>query len=496
MLAQSDVVPDLILISDTLADVDPFYLCKNLKSAGQTSHIPAVFITNSNNATNQEKALEAGADEFIYKPLSPRLVRKRIRICLDRQHDIDTVSHIRHQIEESHYEQQQLLAAISSILIGLDQDNKITLWNRSAEQLFGLPSKDVRGESFDKLALDWTGPVMLSIDECRNNIQILHTDDISYLRNDGSQGILGFSLNPIMHKDNNRLGVVLVGADITDKKDMEKQLLHAQKMESIGQLAAGIAHEINTPIQFIGSNCSFLTEAFVEMTEMIESIKQLADTASDNTHTSEFPKKIIDTMEKADIDYLLDDIPEAISQSQEGISRVSKIVQAMKDFSHGSEEKTDADLNRAIESTITVAQSEWKHVAEMKTDLDQDLPPVPCLLSEFNQVILNMIVNACHAISDAVTGITAKPGVITITTKQVDDWAEIRVSDTGSGMTEEVSTRIFDPFFTTKEVGKGTGQGLSIAHSVITQKHNGSIAVESTPGEGTTFIIRLPLYSS
>jgi len=168
-------------------------------------------------------------------------------------------------------------------------------------------------------------------------------------------------------------------------------------------------------------------------------------------------------------------------------------VRAMKEFAHpGGEEKTAVDLNKAIESTVTVARNEWKYVADMTTDLAPDLPLVPCLLGEFNQVILNMIVNAAHAIGEVVKD-TGLKGHISITSCRMGEWIEIRLTDTGAGISEEIRDKIFNPFFTTKEVGKGTGQGLAIARSVIVDKHRGAITVESQVGKGTTFIIRLPL---
>jgi signal transduction histidine kinase len=199
-------------------------------------------------------------------------------------------------------------------------------------------------------------------------------------------------------------------------------------------------------------------------------------------------------LKAGDLDYLSEQIPAAIGESLEGIRRVSQIVKAMKDFSHpGSHEKSPANLNTAIESTVTVASHEWKYVAEVKFNLEKTLPLVPCLVSEFNQVILNLIVNAAHAIADVVHEKPATKGTIEITTKTAGNFAEVRIRDTGTGIPESAREKLFEPFFTTKDVGKGTGQGLFIAHSVIVEKHGGSIDFETTMGAGTTFIIRMPL---
>ena len=280
---------------------------------------------------------------------------------------------------------------------------------------------------------------------------------------------------------------------VAESQQMEIQLHHAQKLESVGQLAAGIAHEINTPTQFVSDNTLFLQEAFADFKRLCDAYDQLRDVAASGTMQKEMVTEIKELAEEIDIDYLKEEIPQAIKQSLEGLGRISKIVQAMKEFSHpGTEEKRPTDLNRAIETTINVSRNEWRYCAELITELNPELPQVPVLPGEFNQVMLNLIVNAAHAISD-VTGESKELGEIRITTRQDGGWAEIRVSDTGTGIPETIQKRIFDPFFTTKELGKGSGQGLAIVWSAIVDKHGGTIEVESEEGKGTTFIIRLPM---
>jgi two-component system, NtrC family, sensor kinase len=287
--------------------------------------------------------------------------------------------------------------------------------------------------------------------------------------------------------------------DLTEQKRMERerqefevQLRQAQKLESIGQLAAGIAHEINTPTQYIGDNTRFLKESFQQVLAIVKSYDEIANAAKSEHPLYAQLHAIKEQADKLDLAFLMQEIPSAIDQSLEGIERVSKIVRAMKDFSHPhSAEKSRINLNQAIESTLTVARNEWKYVAELETDFDKSLPPVPCLPGEFNQVILNLVVNAAHAIEDVIRG-TDKKGVIRISTALAGESVEIRISDSGSGIPEAVRSRIFEPFFTTKEVGKGTGQGLAIARSVIVDKHAGTIHFETEIGKGTTFVIRLP----
>lgn len=293
------------------------------------------------------------------------------------------------------------------------------------------------------------------------------------------------------------IGVIESFRDITERKKIEKekehlqaQLLHAQKLESVGQLAAGIAHEINTPTQYIGTNIDFINESIHEVNELMSRIQEIAKTAP-----KEIRNAIHEALEKSDWEYLTEEMLTAISQSQDGIKQVSSIVLAMKEFSHpGSKKKEPRDLNQIINTTITVAHNEWKYLSDIKLDLDPNLPNIPLLANEIGQVILNILVNAVHAIAEKLAdNPDAEKGTITIRTKQLDRRIEIRISDTGNGIPEKVQSRIFEPFYTTKKFGKGTGQGLAISHNVIVKKHGGSIDFETELGKGTHFIIRLPL---
>jgi signal transduction histidine kinase len=287
--------------------------------------------------------------------------------------------------------------------------------------------------------------------------------------------------------------LLVIGSDITQRNVLEDQLRQAQKLESVGQLAAGIAHEINTPTQYIGDNVRFLKDAFQELKGVLGKYEGLLATCDRGSPAPDKAQEAAAAEERREVDYLLEEIPKAIEQTLEGVMRVSTLVGAMKEFSHpGTKEKTLLDLNHAIESTITVARNEWKYVADLETDFDLSLPLVSCRPGEFNQVILNLIVNAAHAIAEVVEKGKFEKGTIKVQTRNCPEWCEIRIQDTGSGIPEKVRAKIFDPFFTTKEIGKGTGQGLAIAHSVVVDKHGGTIHFETQVGVGTIFIIRLP----
>jgi len=282
--------------------------------------------------------------------------------------------------------------------------------------------------------------------------------------------------------------------DVTDTLLAERELRQAQKLEAIGQLAAGIAHEINTPIQYVGDNIRFIDEAFRELASLYATLKDWLPTLEQEGQASTFVQEIEKISARSDLDFLLEEMPGTVAQTLEGVNRVATIVRAMREFSHpGFEEKVLTDINRALESTITVSRNEWKYVADMETGLAEDLPLLLCLPGELNQVFLNILVNAAHAIAEATENGKKGKGLIRVETGSSSDWIEIRISDTGGGILESIQDRIFDPFFTTKKVGKGTGQGLAIARNVVVDKHQGRLQFTTEAGKGTTFIVRLPL---
>jgi PAS domain S-box-containing protein len=294
--------------------------------------------------------------------------------------------------------------------------------------------------------------------------------------------------------------MLMVARDVTERlkaererQSMEIRLRQAQKLQAIGQLAAGIAHEINTPIQYIGDNTRFLEGAFRDVLAMLEAQDRIITRCVETPLGIDGLEELGRIREEGDAAFLLVEIPKAVQQSVDGVGRVARIVRAMKAFSHpGVDEPTAVDLNGAVESTLTVSRNEWKYVADLNMQLDPHLPQVVCLPGEVNQVVLNLVVNAAHAIADQVAE-GGEKGLITVSTRRDGDFVEIRVGDTGTGIPEHVRSRIFDPFFTTKDVGKGSGQGLAIAHGVVVDKHKGTIDFETEMGKGTTFIVRLPL---
>jgi PAS domain S-box-containing protein len=386
---------------------------------------------------------------------------------------------------------------LPNLIFVKDMTGNFVLVNKALANIFGTTTEDLVG----KTDADFSHNPEEAAKFTEADIRILENFEEVFVPEEKHTDVYGnvhwyhTSKRSMSIGTNGAKYLVGIATDLTDRKILESQLRHSQKMESIGHLAAGIAHEINTPTQYVGDNARFVRDAFTDISAVLEKYNELFEAARDGRETGAIIEEVAKEIDLADLEYLSDEIPKAIQQSLEGVSRIAKIVQSMKDFAHpGTREKTAADLNKAIESTITVARNEWKYVADLETSFDRSLPPVPCLLGEINQVVLNLIINASHAIADVVGDAENARGTITVSTTRVNnEWAEIRIGDTGTGIPPEIQAKIFDPFFTTKEVGRGTGQGLAISHTVVVEKHHGKLDFETEPGKGTTFIIRLPL---
>jgi len=400
----------------------------------------------------------------------------------------DSTSEVQKAIED-------LISSLPTIIIGLSQDNNIVLWNAKAEDVLGFDADEVMGEHVSQCGIEWDwDKIADGILQSRHNNRPMRVDDVGFRGPEGDERFLGLTVNPLNGDDKSILGLTIIGADITDRKNMESQLQQSHKMEAIGQLAAGIAHEINTPVQFVGDNTRFFQDSFDDLIQVIKKQQEALSAARSNSLTDELVEETQQLIEECDLEYLEEEIPLAIEQSLKGVERIAKIVQAMKIFAHpGMVAKEPVDINREIEKTITITRNEWKYVADLKTDFEESLPLVPIFRAEFNQVILNMIVNAAHAIAEKNKDNQSENGTIHIRTIHEGNQAKICIGDTGAGIPEDIRHKIFDLFFTTKEPGKGTGQGLAISHSVIVKKHNGTLTLESPEGKGTTFTIGLPL---
>jgi PAS domain S-box-containing protein len=315
----------------------------------------------------------------------------------------------------------------------------------------------------------------------------------SVIRRDGSTGTVETRLRAIVDTKGGAPQTIGVMRDISERCRLETQLLQAQKLESIGSLSAGIAHEINTPIQYVGDNIRFLGQGVQSLSRALYHATRLVDVARAAGDQVALVAEFDRVMHSIDFPYINAELPQALDHAQEGCERVSEIVQALKGFaSPDGAEKVLADINGCVRNTIAVCRNEWKYVATLRTELDPDLPLVPCLPAEVQQVMLNLVINATQAIAEARSS-SHTLGSIVVTTRYDSDWVEIRVEDDGPGIPKSIQGRVFDPFFTTKAPGKGMGQGLSFGHATIVQKHQGTFTFESVENRGTTFVIRLPL---
>jgi two-component system, NtrC family, sensor kinase len=404
--------------------------------------------------------------------------------------DISARREAEERLRASEERYRELFENASDLVYTFDLNLQITSLNRLATQITGYSPEEATTMNLQQLveAQQWSHVQQVMAELLAGNSNRKIEVDI----HDKGGRRVKLEMNPrLIYRDSKPIGIQVIARDVTGRDVAEMELRQAQKLESVGRLASGIAHEINTPIQFVGDNVRFLRDAFQRLQTQIQQVNALSN--DKRLATVEFSRELSRIQTESRCGYLLDEIPKAVTETLEGVERVATIVSAMKEFAHPeSKGMVPADLNKAIRNTLTVARNELKYVADVETDLGE-LPLVYCTVSEMNQVFLNLLVNAAHAIGDVVKG-SGKKGKIRVTTRQEDGAALIIISDTGSGIPEAIRDRIFDPFFTTKEVGRGTGQGLAIARSVV-EHHKGHLTFQSKVGQGTSFCIRLPITS-
>lgn len=381
-----------------------------------------------------------------------------------------------------------LLDGISAAFLIIDLENRVIVeTNEVAETMFGISRGRIIGRNCDRI-FSTQGQYLEEV--CPKSYETESIRETVILDTQGqplpvTRHVLPISINTRPH-----LAVILF--DISERKSLERKLEMARKLESIGRLASGIAHEINTPIQYVGNSVYFQKEAFVDLMKIHQLDNRIINECRKNGLFRNLLEERDRIADEDDLDFLTDEIPKSCDRALEGVNRVAGIVQAMKDFSHpGQQRKQSSDINNLVKSTTIVSRNEWKYYAEMDMQLGE-IPLVKCFQGNINQVLLNMIVNAAHAVRDKYKD-TGQTGKITISTYQDNEEVCISISDDGTGIPDQIRDKIFEPFFTTKKVGEGSGQGLAIVHDIIVSKHGGTIDLDSIPDVGTTFTIRLPI---
>jgi two-component system, NtrC family, sensor kinase len=495
--------PSLVLVDLNMPEMSGLELCEWVKRQPGLGEIPVLFLSSTTDPAQKAEAFRKGAADFITKPFQAEefLLRIGLHLKLSEQQKAlrrsiaEREVEVQQQLSHYHAELLKLQSAVeqspSSVLM-TDCQGHIEYVNLKFTETTGYGLEEIRGKTPSILrAPDTPAKVYTemwgTISQGRIWRGVIHNR-----RKDGSLYWERTLIAPLRTKDGSSIShYVALKEDITLQLETEAQLRQGQKMEAIGQLAAGIAHEINTPAQFVSDNLSFLKDAFDDLLALLQSYRHALSLVGEVPEHKQLLADLRAVEERADIDYVRTNASEAFQSSLDGIKRIGAIVRAMKEFSHPDQREMEpADLNAAILNTLTIARNEYKYVAEVETTLGE-LPLVPCHLGDIRQVLLNILVNAAHAIGDAV-GRTGKRGLIRIRSIAEGDAVRVEIEDTGTGIPESAREHVFEPFFTTKEVGRGTGQGLAIAHNIVVKKHKGTLSFVTTLGKGTTFVIRLP----
>lgn len=469
------------------------YLKTNCPDTGR------VMVTGTSDPEIASEILEIGVYGYILKPFNRSTLLITVQNALQHlRFDRDMRANKKILEDEVWQRTEKLSTILDNLQIGvamIGSDLRILEMNRQMREWFPTIALSTEKQCYHNLNYKDSGQPCENCPMAATLARGVQAEITHQLLTGQGKRDFHVVTTPVYDKERDIVGGIGLFEDITEKNMIEQELRQAQKIEAIGQLAAGITHEINTPIQYVGDNLSFLQQSFADIFEVLTAYHQLfAMVQAGETVPADKTQAVMAAIDAADLEYILEEIPKTIAQGLEGVGRVAKIVRAMKEFSHpGSDEKTFINLNELLESTLTISRNQWKYVAKLETNLQPDLPLVACLPAEMNQVFLNLIVNAAHAIGDLSREGQGGLGTITITTRQAGKAVQVRISDTGSGVPEAIKERIFEPFFTTKARGKGTGQGLAISRRVVVDKHQGSLSFQSEPDKGTTFIIELPL---
>ncbi|MEM7305357.1 MAG: response regulator [Planctomycetota bacterium] len=501
----------VVLLDIQMPGMDGFEVAERMREMEGHRDVPIIFITGNENEEFRFRGYEAGAVDYLRKPFQLEILRSKIRVFCEMyenrrviERQLDEVRHHKERLEAEIRERERaevdlarsdalfknFMARVPAATSIKDADGRYVYVNEGFCAAFGTTQLQCTGKTDREL---WP-PVVA--DRIRSkDADVLASGGESEVEEElpGAEGArpwlaVRFALNT-RSGDDDVLGTIAL--DLSERRRLEQQLASAQRVEALGQLAGGIAHEINTPTQYVSDNTQFLRSVFEDLGEALARIHALAEGAGD---PAERLAQIAEAVQDGDLVQLLEEAPHALHQSGEGLNHIGEMIRAMREFSlPTSMDRSPTDVNQAIRTTATIARAEWGNVASLELDLAPELPLVPCFAGDFNQVVLNLLLNASHAVAEAIGDEREQKGAITISTRADDTHVEIRIADTGAGIPRHVRHRVFEPFFTTKALGLGTGQGLPLVHSVVTSAHGGTVDFETEEGHGTTFRIRLPL---
>lgn len=462
-----------------------------VRAQRKNAYVYCILVTALGSKADIIEGLQAGADDYVTKPVNADELQVRLN---GAQRLIGALEAQR----LSELKMQALLDSAGDAILITNPDGVIESANPHASRLFAGGDEDLSGKSVlnfidDTAVQEIFAEHLIAVSELGAELQSQsRRREVSVKRGDGGTSVVAIKVSRLNPDDPSQLSIFMT--DITEQKRLEVKVQHTNKLEAVGQLAAGIAHEINTPIQFVGDSVGFARESADQLLQLIELYDKTLDNLPDGVVSEDSWESIDDLREDADIEFLQQQLPLSFNRAGEGLARIAKIVRAMKEFSRRDEvlEMKNASIEEGLQSTLVVAQNEYRYVADVEEYYD-DLPPVRCNLGDLNQVFLNLIVNASHAIADKIGFRPQEKGIIRVKTYREDDVAVVEIGDTGNGIPSHLHERIFEPFFTTKEVGRGSGQGLAISHSIVVDKHKGQLSFETQEGVGTTFYIKLPI---
>ncbi len=475
-----------IVISDWLMpNMDGLALCEEIRKFIKNNYVYIIIITSKEQTSDIKEALDKGADDYITKPLDIERLKASIKTA---RRIISLSENLNHEIEQN----RLLLDNMQEGLLKVDKYGVLSFVNDSLCKMLGYSKKELLGQHV-RLLQEKEEKNKMQERLVRRKQGISDSYEMNYITKGGNAIPTIVSAKPVINSNGQYDGTVVVITDISrikqaeqERKLIEAQLRQSDKMASIGQLAAGVAHEINNPTGFVSSNLNTLSGYINNYNALLSEYRNLINQIEAEGEKSRYKnhfEKIKAQEDGMDIDFIMDDISNLIQESREGTNRIKKIVQDLKDFAHPGEDKPKyADINKCIDSTLNIVWNEIKYKAQVTKDYGQ-IPDILCYPQQLNQVFANILVNAVQAITNK--------GEISIKTGLLNGRIEITISDTGSGIPKENISRIFEPFFTTKEVGKGTGLGLNVAYNII-KKHNGEITLKSKEGHGSSFIITLP----